>query len=406
MATNLISIPPLSGVTKRSIHSKGISRPLWEPYLSRKEHSLFFLRIIKETLNSLIERNYTHFDAQTTSNCCHGLSILVRELILFLQPMQSELNACLQLESELTPDLLNSLPGELIDLSSLYILTLIIEIDPIRGRRTTPLKLQSKGKLGTSFCEKIVKKLQRSFSTHIAERYKYFCEDIYDKKWISFSTIQDWIRFIENPYLRVDKKGVKYASCMYSMQVSLWHLTRTQATIALVNDLMDPYSKQIKGRYIKLLRNMGKGNISLLDDHSLVAENEPIIVFGGYTFSKKLEMQQLSMKMEPWIHQFSSLVLACDIHYPQFPLVSDDPDFDSTPINPMEGPLTDIIQAHSKVKGVSAEDPSFFCLSHIFVANRNALIHAKEFSDTEFLPSCYIPCPATTKYLETVCSKS
>jgi hypothetical protein len=182
MVTSLA--PTRSASTKQSIHSKGLSRPIWEGSLNKKEHSLFFLCILKETLNSLTEGHYTDFDAQTTSNCCHGLSILVRKLILSLQPIQNELAAALQLESELTPTLLNSLPGELIDLSSLYILTLIIEIDPIRGRRTIPLKLQSKGNLGTSFCEKVVKRLQRTFSTFVAENYQNFFGIFNEKKWI------------------------------------------------------------------------------------------------------------------------------------------------------------------------------------------------------------------------------
>ncbi len=398
MVTNFA--PTQSAATKQSVHSKGISRPIWEGSLNKKEHALFFLRILKETLSSLIERNYIHFDAQTTSNCCHGLSILVRELILTLQPIQSELTESLQQESELTPTLLNSLPGELIDLSSLYILTLIIELDSTKGRRTVPLKLQSKGSLGTSFCKNFVKKLQKLFSNFIAENYKNFFGVFDNIEWFSDISIRDWIEFTYPAYLRQDKRGVVYAACMFSMQVSLGYLGENQATIAVVNDLMDPYSMKIKGRYVRFLRNLGSGNFSLIEDHSLILEEEPIIVFGGYAFSSTLDIDHLALKMKPWIHQISSLILACDIHYPQFPSVADDPNFDSSPIIPKEKRLADIVQALSKVRGVSAKDPSLFCLSHIFVASKAALINGRDYLETDLFPSCYIPCPATSKYLE------
>lgn len=403
MVTNFAPAQTLA--TKQSIHSKGISRPIWEGSLNKKEHTLFFLHILKETLMSLTKKSYTHFDAQTTSNCCHGLSILVRELILTLQPIQGELTKRFQQESELTPTFLNSLPGELIDLSSLYILTLIIEVHPTKGRRTVPLNLQSKGNLGTSFCKNFVKKLQKIFSNFIAENYRNFFDAFDNKEWFSGVSICDWVGFTYPTYLRQDKRGVVYAACMFSMQVSLGYLAENQATIAVVNDLMDPYSVKIKGRYVRFLKNLGKGNFSLVEDHSLIMEDEPIIVFGGYAFSSALDIDHLALKMKPWIHQISSLILACDIHYPQFPTVADDPNFDSSPIIPKEKPLADIIQTLSKVEGVSAKDPSLFCLSHIFVASKAMLVNAKESLDTDFLSSCYIPCPATSTYLDTFQNK-
>jgi hypothetical protein len=190
------------------------------------------------------------------------------------------------------------------------------------------------------------------------------------------------------------------------MQVSLGYLAQNQATIALVNDLMDPHSMKIKGRYVRLLRNLGNGNFSLLEDHSLIKEDEPIIVFGGYAFSNALDIGCLSLKMEPWVRQIPSLILACDTHYPQFPSVVDDPSFDSSPIIPKEKALADIIQTHSKIRGVSAKDPSLFCLSHIFVANMKALMHASDALGIGSFPSSYIPCPSTSEFLDTIQNKS
>lgn len=355
MSANLLTAP-----------TQSTSHAIWEAAIKKPEHHLFYQTILSETIDALLQADYPKFDAQTTSNCCHGLSILLRELILSAQelPLATLKN---------TP--LHSLPDPLIDLASLYVLTLIITLDPTRGRRTTPLNLQKKAPLPTSFCEKLVKRLQRSFSNYIAERYKDL--DIHHEH-------QDWQRYTKDPFVKVDRKGVKYASCMFSMQVSLSHLSKIGATIAIVNDLIDPDTHEIKDRYYCFLKNQGDGSFSMIEN----ASEEPIIVFGGYSSSSNLDLKSLSFKMTPWVHQVSSLILACDTHYPQFPAVEDDPSFDSSPITPTEPHLNHLIETHAKVSGVSAQDSSLFCLSHIFVAS------AKDIPNR--LPSCYIPCLATT----------
>ena len=62
--------------------SLGYSKNIWENSLSLVEHFAFFFHMVIETIDSCLGKDYINFDAQTTSNCCHGLSILTRDLIL------------------------------------------------------------------------------------------------------------------------------------------------------------------------------------------------------------------------------------------------------------------------------------------------------------------------------------
>jgi hypothetical protein len=79
-----------------------------------------------------------------------------------------------------------------------------------------------------------------------------------------------------------------------------------------------------------------------------------------------------------WIDRFPELILACDTHYPQFPLVRDDPTFSSDPIVPSEPQLAACIERYKKVPGTSYRDASLFCLSHVYTASVREVYEAME----------------------------
>ena len=91
--------------------------------------------------------------------------------------------------------------------------------------------------------------------------------------------------------------------------------------------------------------------------------------------------------MKNQLPHFQQLALACDTHYPQFPDVADDPNFDSTPIQPSETSLRKIIEEHSRIDGVSAQNPTFYCLSHIYSASLGQAIQVFSGRNLEALPS-------------------
>jgi len=71
-------------------------------------------------------------------------------------------------------------------------------------------------------------------------------------------------------------------------------------------------------------------------------------------------------------------MLACDVFYPQFFKVLDDPEFDSNPIIPSEELLRELIDHHATVKGVSSADPSLYCATHIYTASMDQVLQVQK----------------------------
>ena len=161
--------------------------------------------------------------------------------------------------------------------------------------------------------------------------------------------IQVWGSYVQPMYIRSDKRNVHYAPCIFSNQISLTHLASSKAKVALVNDIVDSHG-QIKGRYVCLFQGNGKNKLVPIDETlDAVNPHEPVVVFGGYVHSDTLTVEELSVNLAPWLHDFQKLMLACDLFYPQFPTVKDDPNFNSHPIFPKEQGLQDLFNTHSQV---------------------------------------------------------
>lgn len=379
-------------LTRPPEHVEEITGSIWRSSLRAQEHFRFFHRVVQGTLQALQTRSYTAFDAQTTSNCCHGLSVLARRLILSLLSQLDRLNSLVNTLPY--HDLIDHLPSALIDLTSLHVLTIIIERHPERGRHTHPKKLKSLAPLSTTFCKKIVKKLQKAISVYVAETYYNLGISYEGDGWISGTQLMDWCRYLGEDYIRMDKRGVKYASALFSMQICLHYLSAMNATIALVCDLMEPGCKILKGRYIRIFKSDENCKWIPVELEEEIKVDEPIFVLRGYAAHKTLSIDHLSFRLEAWIHQLPALILACDLHYPEFPMVRDDPVFDSSRIQPKENPLVELFEKLKKIPGFSSIDPSIYCLSHIFLASYESLVDAQDDNlHSESFLNCYIPSP-------------
>ena len=330
----------------------------------------FCYQIVERTLASLIKHEYSNFDAHTTSNCCHGMAVLVRELIHLAQ--EEDLD---QIHNKVQEKLQNSeedplwlLPKSVVKLSQLYILNHILEITP-KGARSSHKKLLNIATVETKFCDKLVKNLQNYYGNLVAMRYENYLAGVSGKIKTCDVHIDLWGKYASNEYLRVDKRGLHYASSMYSMQVVLAHLIHSNAKIAVINDILDSTGQLTK--YIRLLQGDGKGGFILIDeDNHQNFKNEPIVVFGGC--AKTANPEHVPSQLDDWIHRFPNLVLAQDVSYPQFPKV--DEEFHSHPILPEEQILENLIEEHKKATGFSAKDPSLFYLSHIYTSSLQQIL--------------------------------
>lgn len=387
-------------VTAIDIRALGENSPI------PKKNLAFFYHVTCRTIESCLNKTYSDFDAHTTSNCCHGISLLVRNLIsslnhLNLKQLQQE--AYKKIES-LNHNSLNEknnlcpctwwVPESILNLARLYILAFAKKTDPQKGILTYKARLKLISQVGTNFCDHLINSLQQHFSNLIAFQYMHYLKELPKDMQMHGISLKTWGKYVQPDYLRLDKRGIYYTSAMFSMQVSLAYLISSRAKIAIISDLIET-TNQVKTRLIYLCEGDSYGqmrSLTPIEIKNLPSNSkEPVVVFGGCTYLQTFDEKKIQYCMQSWENQFPSLILACDVWYPQFPNVASDPTFDNTPIIPHETGLKDLIAKHSKISGVSATDPSLFCLTHIYTASLYQVLCVLNGYNKTILPISFIP---------------
>lgn len=348
--------------------------PTWEIFLSSKEHEIFFRKAFSLSIEALECKNYHLFDAHTTTNCCHGMGILVYSLVE--QLADQDLN-CIESKIE-------DLPGALVHLVGLYLLCFIKKSDKTRGARTEPNRLAEIHPISRSYFVRLIHHLQKFYSNLVADSYSQLNRQS-PHFIINGIPLSQWEKYLE---VRSDRYGAKYVSNLYSMQTALAFLMRTEKKVALVDDLRTKEGS-LMDRLVLLFQGNGKNFTSLSQD--LQNDEDPVVVFCGFTYQEGLCREKQLARLLPWLEKFESLILACDVFYPQFPKVRNDPDFNSSPILPEEENLVEVLKAHSTISGVTVEDPSFFCLSHIYTASVKGLLNGPLQQNPPDLPQVLFP---------------
>lgn len=376
-------------------------RRMNENFLISKNKLAFFYHVMLKTIESCLSMTYSNFDAHTTSTCCHGIALLVQDLIvsinkLDLKNMQQE--GLRQIKALNDHDNVHQdypctwwVPEPLLHLARLYILALAKTTDLQRGILTCKINLKSIHQVSTRFCDQIVDSLQKHFSNLVALRYSHCLEKIPDGMEINGIPVRVWGKYTQPAYLRVDKQGIYYAPAMFSMQVSLAYLISSKLKAVIINDVVEEVG-QARARYVSIFEGDGHGHMQPLAQQALTKlwshPEQPVVVFGGCVHSDE---ERVTLQMRPWLNQFSSLILACDAWYPQFPRVIGDAEFDSSPIIPHEDCLNRAIANHSKIEGVAAENPSLFCLTHVYPASMKQVLNVLYKNDEMALPVSFIP---------------
>ncbi len=357
--------------------------------LKKEEHFYFFYEVSIRVIESLSKGRYTDFDAHTTSNCCHGMALLACRLIQNVQKLDLEKISASILNKKNSPDVIFAntdhslfialLPREFLLLLCVYLLKLSSSFIPELGIRVIYENLKQISNVANAFCIKMIKTLQKEFSKAIAHSYFNYACDLPSNFSLSNIPTSKWGKYVHPSMLRKDKRGVLYASCIFSTQVILAYLSHNKERIGVFHETIDQ-DKQIIAKKLILLEGTGNGFREVLQEEvSSKDQNKPIIIFGAVgqvSQDKKYRKQSV----RDWIPNFQDLVLADNAFYPQFPKVKDDPSFDSSSIIPVEKELQEKIQAGLSVEGVSKEDPSFCLFTHIYPAS------IKEFFNVSSLP--------------------
>lgn len=372
-----------------------------------EEILLFCYCAAVNTLEAYLQGDFVKFDPLTTTNCCHGMSLLVRKLII----ENSQLNikkilGWLKSQFYLLKDRFNHetkislfqkllLPLPIISLTQIYILSSIKEENLEKGGWHSVFhKLKKISPISKKLCGRISKSLQTYFSNIVAMKYHEYLDNQNTGNLINGIPIKKWGEYVQSNYIRIDKRKRKYAPCLFSMQVSLAYLIQSRAKIAVINDLKCS-NRILKSRFIQLLVGDGHSNFISVDSKDLcdykTSQYEPVTVFSGCVCSDQMNHDLITLRMLPWLNNFPSLVLACDVFYPHYPNVGDDLDFNNKPIIPDDEDIKLAIQNHKEISGVSAWDPSLFCLSHIYTASFQQVFHTIRKKDSLFLPYGRIP---------------
>ncbi len=375
-------------------HSVDASVPL------PRDQILFCYQALLNTIDSVLAKRYTDFDGHTTSNCCHGMALLSWHLIqmvleLDLHELRQEYERGVQyLEQHncaKTPlPCTGHAPKALVNLACLYILYFTKESDPVKGGRTVTKKLKELAPISTKLSTQITHRLQQHLSNWIASQYSLYLDDLDETMVISEASIRSWGKYINTDWIRSDKRGIKHASTLFSMQVFLAYLSQFKGKIALINDIQDDHGN-MKERFIFLFEGNGEGAFKPISENQIDhSKEDPIIVLGGCSHSDHPNQDSLLLKLQPWLEKLPQLILACDTFYPQFISIRDDTEFDSNPIIPEEKFIQDLITSHSNISGVSAKDPSLYCLTHICTSSI-AQILIKNPNQRLFVPHFTLP---------------
>lgn len=376
----------------------GDTSKIWEKHITSNQKLLFFYRAIIKTIDACLAGEYTKFDGHTTTNCCHGIALLASKLVcsvlqLDLMKIKQLLNEKVtQVESN-PPESLTleeNISQELLLLMSLYVLAATRDFTSEKKMRTEAKKLREISHVGVEFCWQLVNVLKKHVSNMVAYSYQSFVDEIPSSILVNGIPVSVWGNYVSHNYIRVDKRGIYYTSCVFSTQVVLGFLLFSGAKIAFVNDIFDS-NKSFIGRHIYVLEGDRKKSFKILSEGDLKTSNkkEPTIVFAGYAYTNNLDAQQLPFGLNSWINNFPGLMLACDAVYPQFPKVHDDLEFDSSPVLPQEENLQRVLYNHATVQGVSASDPSLFCSSHTYCASLEQVLEDKSKKKGYRLPICF-----------------
>ncbi len=362
------------------------------------QHLEFFYAVLHATLDACIETRYSVFDAHTAATCCHGVALLA---ICLLQDITA--SKAIKIKKELEEKISNQedlngqlkIPGALMWLCRLYILHMVKAADLKRGYITDYVKLKNFFSLSNRFFSQLTKSLQKHIANIVAARYQFYLEGLPKNATAHGQPVHLWGQYVSFPHTRLSSNGIVYVSNLFSMRVTLSYLSFNCCYVSLINDVIDENDIP-QYRYVSIFLGDGKGGFRFITSSKsdfyfdALIEKTPVFVLGGVAYLEDVDEDTFFSNMQAWESRLLELVLACDIWYPQFPLVAGDPVFNNAPIVPREFCLQSTLDYWSNVKGVRAEDSSLCCLAHIYPASLKEVLHELQ-QEKRLLPWSFLP---------------
>ncbi len=354
-----------------------------------QREAIFCVRALLSAIDAVLNRQFSLFDAHTMTNCCHGVAAYSRELFVRCADFDLEMlreQGHLQLSRIGQIEALDPLdsnydwqvPSVLIELTRLYILCVGSEKHPQFVRRTAPANLRQIHDLTSARLNKIVSRLQKHVSNRVADWYREAINIDGEEVYTAGVSSRAWAEYVKPSFLREDYRGRKYVSTLHSMQVVIGHLVRSEATVILLSDVVMQGDHNPQ-RVIKILKGSGSAGFALASPDSLgeleLDSDEPVVVFCGSSSPTQGTLDSFSQHLDKWSCRLDSLLLAHDLTCPHFPTVRGDKNFDNTPISSIGCATEQVCASHAAVPGVSPNDPSLFCLTHVYSASGGEVLN-------------------------------
>jgi hypothetical protein len=359
-----------------------------------KDQVKFFYVILTHTIDAYINGDFSYFDAHTASTCCHGVALLAMSLI-----EEANLDKVIQIKNQINSvgvlDHHLLVPGYLIWLARLFILNRCKLIDFNRGYITDLSGLNSILNLSGRFYSNLIKLLQKKVANIVCARYKYYSSNIPKYIKIHNVSIRLWEKYVAPPYIRASSNFVFYASNFFSMRVVLSYLSFNFSYIALINDCINEFDV-LKERYIVIYKGDGKGGFDFITSSesdeilNFINIRDPVFILGGVAYIRDYDNRMFFCTMEHWKNKILDLVCACDVWYPQFPIIRGDHFFNNSSIIPEEDDLFKLFSMYRSVEGVKADNPHLCCLTHIYPASMKEIVATYKRITSE-LPCSFLP---------------
>ena len=358
----------------------------------------FLWRILRETLDTCVRGDYSFFDGHTASTCCHGVALLALELLKSISSNDAKdyIKFFFPSDSRLAQNNAKTeIPNTLILLSRLYILQMAKVPNFSKGYITDLEELKKYG-LSNRFLSRMVKSLQKNIANLVSCRNSLYFEQLPLSTKIHGIPASIWGQYVSKSHTRYSpSSGISYSSNLFSMRGTMAYLSHKRYLIALIIDVIDENSLP-QDRYISIYEGNGHGHFICLFSPtknfplSSLPRNVPVFALGGVAQPSNIDIEDYHLNIHKWENNLLELVLACDIWYPQFPVVSTDSTFDSSPIVPEESSIRSLIDTWSLVDGVQAHNPAICCLTHIYPTSCGEIIDEIQ-ENTLSLPRSFIP---------------
>lgn len=353
-----------------------------------KDKINFCYAVFARTLKALESRTYAEFDGHTVNTSCHGRALLAGELIRNANKLNLKKWGRFSTHSPLDPH--KKVPTILVSLSHFWILHRISKLDSNRGVLTDHHQLTKETGLNSAQAKSLIKRLQVQYANAVTAMYAPMSDAI-PSVLIHGIPMKDWGRYVTPAYIVWNERKISFAPWLFSTLVTLGWLSAKNRLVAIITEVWSANKTTFRERLVILYRGSGDGSFVPLHSKAIdkLHHTEPVLVFGGCTESD-IPIQKINQKIKRL--GLTNITIIHSHYYPSYSIRSahSNPSEDLQLTISRDSPEIDSAIKKRDMSGLSANDPSLFCPTHMFTLSCREVIGARGSSANQ-IPIVPIP---------------